>query len=279
MGINDLKAIPLFPEERDEIVSNCLANIEQMVAAAQSLGATVIVSTILPAGEVPLKRRPVWSDEVNRAAVAVNEAIALLADEDTVVFDAYGAIADGRRLMPDAYRSDELHLNQRGYAALNQAFVAVLARMDNRAAASRAIVSTASFIENAQSIAMSQLGQTAFSHDATVHSASFSPDGQFILTGSTDGTAALWRTDGEQVKQFTHSGPVVSVNFSPDGQSILTGSLDGIATLWHVSGDCIRQLQHPGPVVSVSFSPDGRSMLTGSSDGTALLWDIGDLAR
>ncbi|MGF1535986.1 MAG: SGNH/GDSL hydrolase family protein [Elainellaceae cyanobacterium] len=122
VGINDLKTIPLFPGARDAIVADCFAHIEQMVAAARDLGATVIVSTIIPPGEVPLQRRPVWSDEVARAVVAVNGAIARLADEDVIVFDAYGAIADERGLMPDAYRKDELHLNERGYAVLNQAF-------------------------------------------------------------------------------------------------------------------------------------------------------------
>ena len=55
VGINDLKTIPLFPEQRDMIMANCRANIKQMIDAAQALEANVIVSTILPVGKVPLE--------------------------------------------------------------------------------------------------------------------------------------------------------------------------------------------------------------------------------
>jgi len=111
-----------------------------------------------------------------------------------------------------------------------------------------------------------------FEHDSAVYSVSFSPDGQQILTGSDDGTATLWRADGQQLQQFQHESEVWSVSFSPDGQQILTGSDDGTATLWRADGQQLQQFQHEGAVYSVSFSPNGQQILTGSRDDTATLW-------
>ncbi|MEM9487051.1 MAG: GDSL-type esterase/lipase family protein [Cyanobacteria bacterium P01_F01_bin.116] len=123
VGINDLKAIPLMPDERNVIIDLCRSNIRQMVEDSKALGATVILSTILPVGEVPLVRKPVWSDDVAQAVYEVNGYIDSLADEQVIVFDSFSAIADAQGLMPEDFRKDELHLNQQGYAILNDAFV------------------------------------------------------------------------------------------------------------------------------------------------------------
>lgn len=122
-GVNDLKAIPLMPEERNIIIDLCRSNIRQMVEDAQALGATVIVSTILPVGEVPFIRQPVWSDDVAQAIYEVNGYIDSLQSDRVFVFDGFSAIADGQGLIPEDYRKDELHLNDQGYIALNEAFV------------------------------------------------------------------------------------------------------------------------------------------------------------
>lgn len=123
VGVNDLKAIPLMPEERNVIIDLCRANIRQMVEEARELGATVIISTILPVGEVPLVRQPVWSDDIAQAIYEVNGYIDSLADDQVFVFDGFSAIADGQGRLAEDFRKDELHLNAQGYAALNEAFV------------------------------------------------------------------------------------------------------------------------------------------------------------
>ncbi|NEQ50304.1 MAG: hypothetical protein F6K11_09260, partial [Leptolyngbya sp. SIO3F4] len=111
-----------------------------------------------------------------------------------------------------------------------------------------------------------------FAHESAVYSVSFSPDGDQILTGSWDGTAVLWSRSGDRLQEFAHESAVYSVSFSPDGDQILTGSWDGTAVLWSRSGDRLQEFAHESEVLSVSFSPDGDQILTGSSDGTAVLW-------
>ncbi len=85
--------------------------------------------------------------------------------------------------------------------------------------------------------------RTFSGHTSSVTSVAFSPDGQYVLTGSADGTARLWdASSGESLRTFTgHTAWVSSVAFSPDGRYVLTGSKDGTARLWDAaSGESLR---------------------------------------
>ncbi len=128
VGINDLKTIPLFPEHRDAIVADCIANIQQIVASAQSDGAVVVLTTIFPRSTVPIDRWIVWSPEVDRAVSEVNEAIRGMAAPNVLVFDTHAVLAEAG-LVRAEYALDMLHLNAAGYAALNSRLVPLLANI------------------------------------------------------------------------------------------------------------------------------------------------------
>ncbi len=112
-------------------------------------------------------------------------------------------------------------------------------------------------------------------HGSYVNSTKFSPDGQQILTASSDNTARLWDTNGNLLTVF--QGPDeyrVNAVFSPDGRQILTASWDKTARLWDTNGNLLTVFQgHENGVESAEFSPDGRQILTASDDKTARLWD------
>src|SRR5256885_16621995 len=97
-------------------------------------------------------------------------------------------------------------------------------------------------------------------HTAVIHSVTFSPDGQWILTTSEDQTAKLWdASSGREVLALTgHTGAVRSAAFSPDGRQIVTPSDDHTARVWETtSGRELLQLRgHIGPVLSATFSPN-----------------------
>ncbi|MEO1402670.1 MAG: GDSL-type esterase/lipase family protein [Cyanobacteria bacterium J06635_1] len=131
VGVNDLKTIPLFPGRREAIMADTRNNLGQMVNASKELGATVIVSTILPVGEVPLARRPVWSDDVAVAVDEINDYITTLADDKVIVFDGFAVLANDQGLMQKVHRKDELHFNRQGYQLLNQAFVDLLGTLES----------------------------------------------------------------------------------------------------------------------------------------------------
>jgi lysophospholipase L1-like esterase len=127
-GVNDLKAIPLLPGRRDEIVADCKANLRDLVRRARGGGASVIVTTVFPTGPVPLERRPVWSPEIERAVEEVNADLRGLAVDGIFVLDAWKLLSDGGRLRGE-YAADTLHLTARGYEVLNGELEKVLRSM------------------------------------------------------------------------------------------------------------------------------------------------------
>ncbi|WP_193196740.1 AAA-like domain-containing protein, partial [Nostoc sp. MG11] len=67
-------------------------------------------------------------------------------------------------------------------------------------------------------------------HEDSVITASFSADGQRILTASSDNTARLWDLQGKEIAKLQgHEGRVTTASFSADGQRILTASWDNTA--------------------------------------------------
>jgi WD40 repeat protein len=67
-----------------------------------------------------------------------------------------------------------------------------------------------------------------------------------------------------------HFFPVRTASFSPNGRWIVTASQFTSGLWDAVSGQLVLYLQgHTRPLTGASFSPDGNWILTGSEDGTA----------
>jgi len=120
----------------------------------------------------------------------------------------------------------------------------------------------------------SQLG-----HTGSVSSVVFSPDGQFILSGSHDTTMRLWETATGKERQIFkgYESFIFSVALSPDGRWAALGGRDTTLRLWDVaSGRELRKFSgHTGSVHAIAFSPDGRQLVSASWDETVRLWDVG----
>ncbi len=93
------------------------------------------------------------------------------------------------------------------------------------------------------------------------NSAEFSPDGEVVLTASSDGTARTWNAKtGRQAHVFTgHTSYVRHAAFGADGQTMITASHDGTVRLWDANtGGEIRRFKNPGAVWKVLLSGDGK---------------------
>ncbi len=122
-------------------------------------------------------------------------------------------------------------------------------------------------------------------HADTVNSVAFSPDGQLLTSGSSDGSIKLWRLrDGVELTTlggrrwfYRLFNSVTAVALSSDGQTLASGINRNIK-LWHLNEE--RELTtlrgHPGTVEALAFSPDGQMLASGGSDGTIKLWWVRD---
>lgn len=120
VGINDLKAIPLFPAREREIVANCKDNLKQLVSRSRAADAHVIITTIIPAGDVPLIRMPFWPPAVDQAVQDCNAALTHLTSQNVALLDTAAIVSgpDGR--VQRTYQRNFLHLNHAGNQAVNR---------------------------------------------------------------------------------------------------------------------------------------------------------------
>ncbi|MGG6242588.1 hypothetical protein ACQ4N7_28590 [Nodosilinea sp. AN01ver1] len=111
-----------------------------------------------------------------------------------------------------------------------------------------------------------------------VDSVGFSPDGETIVSGGSDGTVQLWTRQGQSIGEpfVGHEGVVFSVAFSPDGETLVSSGTDSTVRLWTRQGQPIGEplVGHQFEVRSVAFSPDGETVVSGGADGTVRLWPV-----
>jgi len=115
-------------------------------------------------------------------------------------------------------------------------------------------------------------------HAHCVKSLTFSSDGKFLVSGSSDKTINLWDVQtGGIVKAFHgHTDEVCSVSISMDDTMVASGSRDKTIRLWDTqTGECCHIIDNLSDYVSsVTFSPTNPQLLmSGSGDNTIQQWD------
>ncbi len=113
-------------------------------------------------------------------------------------------------------------------------------------------------------------------HIGSVVATAWSPNGQWLATGSWDGNVRLWSAvDGRPHRILVGlTEEVGGLAFSPDSSYLAAASRNSIARVWELrSGRAVADLiDHTDSVEAISWSPDGRYIATGSWDGTIRLW-------
>ena len=144
-------------------------------------------------------------------------------------------------------------------------------------------VATSVGIELRDGSTLDSLGALRWSALGGAGCCTFSPSGNLLAAGLSDGTVAIWDAESwkcRYVLRASESGKrIVSVCFSGDGVSLLTGSLGGELCLFDaVSGTPLRSLpEQPGFMLwAATMSPDGRyvaSAAFGAQDEVRV-WDL-----
>ncbi|WP_437572831.1 nSTAND1 domain-containing NTPase [Sorangium sp. So ce542] len=127
------------------------------------------------------------------------------------------------------------------------------------------------------------VARAVLEHSDVVRSAAFSPDGERVVTASSDRTATVWRADGagQPFVLRGHENTVFSAAFSPDGRRIVTASSDRTARVWSAdgTGEPLVLRGHGDWVRTAAFSPDGKRIITGSYDHTVRVWSADGTGR
>ncbi|XP_054839572.1 transcription initiation factor TFIID subunit 5 [Eublepharis macularius] len=117
-----------------------------------------------------------------------------------------------------------------------------------------------------------------YGHSGPVYGTSFSPDRNYLLSSSEDGTIRLWSllTFSCLVGYKGHNYPVWDTQFSPYGYYFVSGGHDRVARLW--ATDHYQPLRifagHLADVTCTRFHPNSNYVATGSADRTVRLWDV-----
>lgn len=115
-------------------------------------------------------------------------------------------------------------------------------------------------------------------HEGAVVMGVFTPDGERVVTASSDQTARLWDVaQSVELRRYTqHTGPLYCLAVSGDGRTLVTGSQDNTLRVWDLplSQPLRRFAEHATPVRGFVLSPDGRSLLSVSDDKTFRIHDL-----
>jgi WD40 repeat protein len=98
-----------------------------------------------------------------------------------------------------------------------------------------------------------------------VDALAFSPQGDRIVTGTSDGMVRVWPVEGGDPVVFAADGRVEYAHFSPDGSMVSAGIGNGREIrIWPVDGGEPVVVELPGrDLVGGEFFPDGERILTG----------------
>ncbi|MFB0630898.1 WD40 repeat domain-containing protein [Streptomyces sp. AB3(2024)] len=106
-----------------------------------------------------------------------------------------------------------------------------------------------------------------------VNAVAYSPDGQWLATGSADSQVRLYDARTRVLAGvFPHPGPVTSLSFHPGGRQLVTGASDGTVRLWQLPPRPLRGFQ--GTVNAIGYAPDGKLLAVAGRD--VQLWDVTD---
>ncbi len=111
-------------------------------------------------------------------------------------------------------------------------------------------------------------------------SMAFSPNGELLACGLSDGTVHVWELPKHQLRITLsfHNDAVTCLAFTPDSRILAIGSMDKSASICDIStGVRLASLPHPAYLSSLAISPDGFRLATASGPYGAFFWHFAEV--
>jgi WD40 repeat protein len=115
-------------------------------------------------------------------------------------------------------------------------------------------------------------------HSGLINSVDWNPLGTMIITGSNDGTVAVWDIEQDSliVRIYEQNEePVKLVAWSPNPELIAFANQVGVINFWDLSHAERKHVidAHSEIINVLDWSPDGTMLASASEDGTVRVWD------
>jgi WD40 repeat protein len=111
------------------------------------------------------------------------------------------------------------------------------------------------------------IGNLRLRHGREIKAIAFSPDGQKLATGSTDGTVKIWDLgNGHELLTYTgHTDKIRAIAWSSDGKFIASAGGEQTIKIWNpTTGKDEHSILGAGKATSsLAFSKDGKHLFTG----------------
>lgn len=116
-------------------------------------------------------------------------------------------------------------------------------------------------------------------HCDSVYSASYTRDGEHIVSASKDGNIIVWdaRTGAILKSIYTGHNDITAASFSPDGNHVVIALKNNSIIIIDIETTAVEtRLRGPQKDIScVCYSPDGNRVISASNDNLFIIWDLG----
>lgn len=127
------------------------------------------------------------------------------------------------------------------------------------------------------SVTLSRVRARLVAHEQSVNAVIYSPDGDFIISGSSDKTIIVWDVKNQrEIRRLTaHNAAITQLDISPDGKHIISGGNDGEIIIWNFdTGSIEHRISYQGSSIrGLDFNSDG-TVFVAADDHRIRFWNV-----